>query len=393
MNKILKIFLKTLLKTLLFFVFCYIFMIIFPENISKSDVMQEMIQTPKIIKTELIAIKPKKLKLEWTKPDMDKIKRYGCVADGLLSEYNEPQIDIEIAKNSKCYYFHRALETWLSPPDFRKAKKTIKEIGKIDAQYGMFIAEAINTKSKYYYREKHRMFKFKDMCKRGSKNFWGEHTCKPSMDKPEYRAYLRQITRDAMDIGIKVFVFGQVKYQEKDWKKHPKVDNVIREMKEYASDIGMEILVGAQTGDITKKGYLEFFDFIEGGVGLHTDGTTEEGPCYSKFYKIQGDWCWPLMWHDKFKSKAKNVLIYLDWNGEIGDDMNTFARLDTNKRHEVLKYLHEKLTNQNIGFLLPLITPLPIDDASCHGPKKKFYSPSMQHGCPDFDTINEILSK
>lgn len=391
-KKIIITFLKVIFFLLLFLCFLYIGLILFSKNISPSDENTPFIKTPKLI--EMSLVKPSKtLELAWTAPDMERMKTEGCVADGLLSGYNKPIIDIPIAKNSNCYYFHRAVETWLTPPNFREVREKIKEIGKIDAQYSMFIAEAIHKKSDYYFRDEKRYFNFSNMCRSNSKNFWGEHTCKPSFKKKEYRSYLRQITRDAMDSGIRVFLFGQIKHQEEDYKNHPKIDNVIREMREYAYSINMEIFIGAQTGDITRKSYLRLFDFIDGGIGLHDDGSIENGPCYSKFYKKKGDWCWPLMWHNDYKSKAYNVITYLDWNGEIGDDMNTFTRFPTKKRHETLKYLYKTLTKQNVGFMLPLITPLPKDETACHGPRKSFYSPHNDFSCPDINIINDILKK
>ncbi len=379
---------KILSLLLIFLSFLYIGLITKSKEISKSDKRGVFIQTQTIKKPSVTS--SKLMILDWSSPDITRMKTQGCVADGLLFKNDAPS-NIKLAKESNCYFFHRAVETWLSPPDFRVVKKNINKIGKIDVQYSMFIAEAINTKSKYYFRDENRFFKFSKMCKKFSKNFWGEHTCKPSFKKKEYRSYIRQITRDAMDSGIKVFLFGQIRHQEDDYKNHPKIDNIIREMREYANSKNMHILIGAQTGDIKRERYLKIFDFIDGGIGLHEDGTIEEGPCYSKFYKENGDWCWPLMWHKDFKDKANNVITYLDWNGEIGDDMNTFVRLSTKDRHKTLNYLHKTLLNKGVGFLLPLITPLPKDESGCHGFSKKFYSPSNEYNCQDIDTINGLL--
>lgn len=324
-------------------------------------------------------------------PDIARMKREGCVADGILSGYNKPEIDIPIAKESNCYYFHRALETWLEPPDFSEAKEILDQIDRKDAVYGMFIAEAIDVKADYMYREEGRLFDFREMCRKQTSNFWGEHTCIPSLKKPEYQAYLKQITRDAMDIGIRSFLFGQLEHQDEKIR-FPKVDNVIDEMRDYAEEKGIEIVIGGQTGEITREKYLREFDFIEGGVGLWPDGHVEEGPCFTKYWKQEGDWCWPLMWHEEFSSKAEHVFVYLDWNGQIGDDMHVFASMPENLRHASLKRLDESLTQRDIGFLFPLITPLPRDgDGNCHGPRKKYYSPSMDHGCRDIDQINSLL--
>ncbi len=115
-------------------------------------------------------------------PDFARMKSAGCVADGLLSEYNEPEVDIPLVAQSNCYYFHRALETWLEPPDFARAISIIDEIDRDDVVYGMFIAEAIDTKADYEHRAQERAFDFKEMCRRNSKNYWGEHTCIPELE-------------------------------------------------------------------------------------------------------------------------------------------------------------------------------------------------------------------
>ncbi len=73
--------------------------------------------------------------------------------------------------------------------------------------------------------------------------------------------------------------------------------------------------------------------------------------------------------------------------------MSTFARMSTELRHHTLAQLHDKFTRERIGFLMPLISPLPKDNGGCHGPKKRFYSPHMKYGCPDLDAINALLAK
>lgn len=326
----------------------------------------------------------------WPIPNIQKMKTHGCVADGLLSGYNRTSKDIKVARKSKCYYFSRAIETWRDAPDFREAQKIMDKIDRNDVMYGMFIAEALNKKENYIYYDEDRRFDFGDMCKKGSKNFWGEHTCKPSFDKEEYRAYLKQITHEAMDMGIQVFLFGQIYHQEEDLDK-PWAPAIVEEMRKYAKSKNMQIVIGAQTNDIDDPNYLKLFDFIEGGVGLHVDGTVEDGPCFSRWHDGESGWCWALLWNDKFKDNAKNVFVHFDWSGVKGDDMSTFARMSTELRHQTLYKLYHKFNSQDIGFLMPIISPLPKDNGGCHGPRKSFYSPSMKYGCKDLDKINQIF--
>ena len=377
-----------------FYIFCFILVIIgvigfmLPRRIAKNEQIPTFAIPPRIQHVgDPIIQEPKKV---WPVPSIDRMKSHGCVADGLLSGYNRTSKDVKVAKESDCYFFSRAIETWLDAPDFHQAQEIMNDIGRDDVQYGMFIAEAINKKENYIYYKESRRFDFDQMCKKGSKNFWGEHTCKPSLGEKEYRAYITQITQEAMDMGIQVFLFGQIYHQEEDMD-NPYAPVMLQEMRSYAKSKNMHIIIGAQTNDIQDEEYLQFFDFIEGGIGLHADGTVEDNACFSRWHDGENGWCWALLWNEPFKSKAKNVFVHMDWSGVIGDDMSTFTRMDTEARHKTLAQLHKKFTSQNVGFLMPIIAPLAKDNGGCHGPRKSFYSPSMKYGCPDLDAINMII--
>lgn len=363
----------------------------------KTTTIQELVPTfavpPRIIfptEEKNNSIKPL---LNLPDPDIQRMKNQGCIADGFLNGYEKGSGDVNVVNGSNCYYLHRSLETWLEAPDFSKAQKIKDRVEKKDVLYGMFIAEAIHKKENYYFEKEDRPFDFSEMCRDGSKHYWGQNTCKPSFNKKEYRDYVEQITDKAIDMGIQVFMFGQVFYQEENIENPVYTQEIINHMKVYAQKRGVKIVIGAQTNNVENEKFLRLFDFIEGGVGLHSNGTVEDQPCFSRWWTNGQGWCWALLWDDKWKSKANNVFVHLDWSGIIGDDMSTFARMSEEKRHETLKNLHDKFNSQNIGFLMPLLTPLPKDNGGCHGPYKKFYSPNMEYGCKDLDTINEILEK
>lgn len=325
-------------------------------------------------------------------PSIKRMKRQGCVADGFLSDYGENADSMaRFIDRSHCYYLHRALETWLRPPDFKLARKIKSKVDTKDLVYGMFIAEAIDTNANYEYPPEQRDFDFDAMCRNGSKDKWGEHTCQPSFEKREYMLYVEYITKEAIDMGIQSFMFGQVFLQDANDPDRSLLTTVMNNMRGYAASKGMQIVIGAQTNDITDESYLRLFDYIEGGVGLHPDGTIENGPCFSRWWKKEGDWCWALLWHDQFASKANNVFIHLDWSGRKGDDMSTFARMSPEDRHRTLKRLHAYFSDQHVGFLLPILAPLPKDNGGCYGPKQRFYAPNDKYSCNDETALDAIL--
>lgn len=324
--------------------------------------------------------------------NMDLVKNKSCVADGFLSGYGgDINSSIALINRSECYYLHRALETWLDAPDFELAREIKAEVTKPNTVYGMFIAEAINTKEDYFNPLKNRDFDFDDMCRNGSKNYWGEHTCKPSLKTEEYREYVDYITRRAMDMGIQVFMFGQVFYQDNPDPDETKMPETIAAMRAYAKERNMEIIIGAQTNDIEDEEYLRLFDFIEGGVGLDSSGSVESGPCFSRWYQKPGDWCWALLWHERFKSKANDVLVHFDWSGKIGDDMSVFTRMEKEKRAETLADLQKYFQKKEVGFLMPMLATLHKDNGGCHGKKERFYSASRKYNCDDEEVVNELL--
>ena len=230
-------------------------------------------------------------------------------------------------------------------------------------------------------------FDFSEMCRDNSENVWGEHTCKPNVGEKEYREYLKHITHEAMDIGIQSFLFGQVYFQDSSDLDKSKMKKVLDEMRSYAKEKGIEIVIGAQTGNITDEKYLKMFDYIEGGVGIGEDGVIENGPCWSHLQS-----CWALLWHEKYASKANNVLLHLDWSGLLFDDMSVYARMNKTKRTETLKYLYNYFVSKDMGFLMPMMATLNKDNGGCYGSKRRSYSASNKYTCQDEGIINSLLS-
>jgi hypothetical protein len=352
-------------------------------KISTDIKVVRVVLPPKVV-VESIPEKPRFIPKPFS---MATLKTRGCVADGFLSEYGgNTGSMVKLINRSECQYLHRALETWLNPPDFEKAEEIMLQIEKPRVVFGMFIAEAIDKKEDYY-DDNGKKFDFSKMCRSGSQNFWGEYTCKPSFEKKEYREYLRYITRRAMDIGIQSFIFGQIYFQDETDLEKSELPEIVKEMRDYAKMLNIQIVIGAQTGYITDDEYLSNFDYIEGGVGMDNQGKIEDGPCLS--------WrsgCWALLWHERFKNVAKNVFIHLDWSGIPSDDMSRFVRMDKELRARTLNIFYQYFVARDIGFLMPMLAPIYKENGGCYGPKKRFYSPDNKYKCKDEEAISKIFN-
>lgn len=320
---------------------------------------------------------------------LEVMKQRGCIADGLLSGYGgDTRASVDLVNRSECLYLHRALESWLNPPDFELARRVKQLVTKPNVIYGMFISEALNTEAEYYSSLENRVLKFSNMCQPESVGFWGKNTCKASFASDDYRSYVRDVTRKAMDMGVRSFLFGQISFQDADRNRAP---GILEEMREYAHSRRMKIAIGAQTNTIASKKYLELFDYIEGGVGITSNGDVEEKPCASR-YESEG-WCWALLWHNRYLSHANAVLLHLDWSGIEGDDMSVFTRMSQDERAKTLRRLHEKFTagEKKTGFLFPFLATLYDKNGGCYGAKKSFYSPDNRYSCKDEDVMNALL--
>ena len=321
---------------------------------------------------------------------MSLIKNNGCVADGFLSGYGGKTTEmIKMINRSNCVYLHRALETWLRPPDFDKAVEIMRNVDKKQVVYGMFIAEAASMQKTYRDPIKDKKYHFSEMCREGTENQWGNGTCVPSIQNVEYRRYLQAVTHRAIDTGIQSFLFGQIKLQD----EHPnfeetEIKKVLDDMRRYAKEKNVEVIIGAQTDDIVDEKYLRLFDYIEGGVGIDSQGQVENQACSSKFSS-----CWALLWDKQYSSRANNVLLHLDWSGFTWDDMSIFAKMPQDRRISTLTDLYQKFTVQNMGFMMPFLAVLNHDNEGCYGPNKNFYTPSQKYKCKDEGAINKIMPK
>jgi len=323
---------------------------------------------------------------------MEKMKKKGCVADGLLSGYGtDTDSLIEMINRSECGYLHRAVETWAAPPDFDMIEKNIQKIRKSDVVIGMFLAEAINPQKKYTDSETGKKFDFSKMCKAGSTGMWGDNTCKADMNDKNYREYLIAVSKRAIDLGITSFLFGQVYMQEGADLANSKIPEILDGMREYAKNKNIQIVIGAQTNTISNEKYLKNFDYIEGGVGQTPSGKIDEGPCDKYYGEKRGGWCWALLWNKLFSERANNVILHLDWSGAEDDDMSVFSRMTQEDRIRTLYKFHKQFNVKGMGFLMPFLAVINPKNPICFGPTKEFYAPDNKYTCKDEDDINAII--
>ena len=186
-------------------------------------------------------------------------------------------------------------------------------------------------------------------------------------------------------------MFGQIYFQDSSNLSQSWAEDVVVEMRKYARSKGKEIVIGAQTNNITDEKYLKLFDYIEGGVGEDDLGNIENGPCFSRWWKEPGDRCWALLWNDSYAGKASNVFLHLDWSGLSYDDMSRFARMDKATRASTLANLYQYFTSKNMGFLMPYLAVISAENGGCFGPKADYYSPDNKYSCQDEDAITAIF--
>ncbi len=324
---------------------------------------------------------------------MATIRNQGCIADGFLSGYGgDPARTAALINRSQCLHLHRALETWLKPPDFKQADRARRLITKPGVTYGMFVAEAIPTKGTYQDPLTGRDLDFAKMCRAGSQGMWGEGTCKANFASPEYRAYVRSITRQGIDWGIQNILIGQIYFQDNPGLRNPIAPAVVKEIRDYAAEQGKTVVVGAQTGDIDNEQYLKLFDYIEGGMGIDARGQIESGPCFSYRAKQNKNWCWPLMWHPRFADRAHNVLLHLDWSGIPDDDMSIYARMDRATRAKTILELKRRFTDEKFGFLVPYLAIVYRNNGGCYGPNPEFYTPDNSFSCRDENLMDQAFA-
>lgn len=346
------------------------------------------------------------------------MKEKGCVWSGLITtaepfdSWIQSKFDeyIDLLDRSACSYLHRSIETWTDPPNSTKIAENIERIRQATGKeyiHEMMIAEAIpaHNSGTWWFNKEYANFNFPAMCSDCQPVDYGRpNNCIPSLNKPEYRRYVKYITEKAIDNGVQSFMFGQVYLQDERWKTAPVIQEVIAEMRAYALSKDKQIVIGAQTNDIDVGDYLRNFDYITSVTAQDENGNIETdrdchsccppGPIYQCLDPIYQ--CLALLWGDRFRLPAQNndvaILISLDFGSDVNDEMHKFARMSRESRANFLNSVYSFLKGKDIGFLMPMLVGIsPPTGKECYGSSPYIYSSSNQYTCKDEDVINSIL--
>lgn len=310
---------------------------------------------------------------------------------------------IAMLANSECKSLPRAVETWMVPPDFIRIQNQIEQVKTYSGKnysYGMFIAEAIDVSKVYINRQTGSSFNFSKMCVGGSQGFWGTNSCVPDFSNLEYRAYVRQIVADALDLGIQDILFGQVEMMDPG---HIHAAQIVAEVREIAAAKSIPIIVGGQTGSYREPTYEKLFDYVIGPTRIAPSGEYLTGE-RCKATQTYSNLCDDLKWDpSSFSStEANNVIMEFDWYSN-DDDIHRFVRLTPEARARALiearqKFIRPKRPGSaGFGMIMPFRIPLNGGlsrngiASGCHGLNQYVYSPSSLYGCNDEDVINALL--
>ncbi|MCB9061205.1 MAG: hypothetical protein H6622_06760 [Halobacteriovoraceae bacterium] len=336
------------------------------------------------------------------------LKEKSCMFSSVLNNnIEEKETYINAILKSNCISLPRIVDTWMNVPDFTEIKKDIEylRLNAMDERhftFGIFIAEAININSNYVNKKNNQTFKFKEMCKENTLGKWGKNSCIPDISKNEYRQYLLQLFSEAIDSGVRDFLFGQIDLQDStQYLKY-----FLEELYSIAQSKSAEIIIGGQTGWVSDPRYIGSFDYIVAPSRISKDGkfNSDKEDCFEAHKDIIANetqneanqrarfFCQNLGWMPPFSKNAKNVIVEFDW-WSIDDDIHRFARLSPQQRSIVLTTARNFFIDElNLGFIMPYRLPLNggIDDG-CFGFNQYVYSSLNNYNCKDEDTILELM--
>lgn len=357
---------------------------------------------------------------------IEELKTNGCMWAGLVDAHpdihlpSELPIQINTLKRSNCKHLFRAIDTWDHAPNFVSIRNTIRSIREQtgrDFIYNMSIGEHINPSvmGTYTYLENgvEKTFNFQDMC---STVLPGNTSgCIPSFRQPEYLRYVKYIMRQAIDIGVHEFIFGNINKQEDinttmDSSTVFVAPEILQEIRAYAASKNVSILIGMQGVITFPSSYVSLFDFVVAPLYQYTDGSFGDEACSARNRDFADNdennpnliYCSGIAWWNNamYLAKANNVIVELDWFSATYDDVHIFTRMNDATKTKLLTDAYGYFKNHQsgkLGFLMPFMMPIGGQSLGdeCYGPHPYSYAASQEYthsrACKDEDIISSIL--
>jgi hypothetical protein len=246
-------------------------------------------------------------------------------------------------------------------------------------------------------------------------------SCVPSYFSPTYQQYLQSITQQAIDLGVRDFVFGEMDLpdskvlqldsngalansflsSDNTWEIAPIFPQLFARLRAYAVSKGVAITIGCQRGDISgydwsTKSQLKLCDYkyspLLTGVVNSPQWTTAQWMSPAS----AADWS-SADWNNAAITSQTSVLADFEWWGAT-DDVTLYAQRPKIERAAFAFHASQMLRAAGQGLLLPFIEPLSATSGvQCAGVPKyadssgPTYSPSATY-CGDEDVLNDALA-
>ena len=321
------------------------------------------------------------------------MKAHGCTWQQLVGDFSG-QIDhgdaVSMLGRSNCVYLNRSLETWAHPLDANRLAQSQSDIQNIKTAtgknyiFGMFVAESVQSSGLIFDPDENRYLDFSKMC---SPYLSGPASgqCYPNVDLPDYRSYVRYMTRHAMDLGVQDFIFGSVDQQDTlNFQSGSTFMQIFDEIRAYAKATGKEVTIGAQfnhgPNNSTLGINMNYWDYEFAAVWPSADGGLDNEPG-NTWYE----------WNKPEVTSQTDVLVNLDWWGP-NDMISTYAGWDKVKRGNFAMIAYNTLRGRGQGYLMSYISPVNNQTSTCMGSGAMWYTASNNSPCQDEDYLNSLLT-
>lgn len=372
-------------------------------------------------------------------------KARGCTADSLLwsgpgeiaawGRFGLPGLsDFEatIARSS-CALLNRSIETWFVPPDFAVVQSRMNTMATLSGGksfiYSLNIAEALlpGVVATWHDAVTNTDLSIADMCQAGTApnghfNHYGlDGSCVPSYFSLTYQRYLESITQQAIDLGVRDFVFGEMDLPDSKviqldstgalangwlstddtWETTPIYPQLLARLRAYAASKGVAITIGCQKGDVdgfdwASYSHLKLCDYkysplLTGVVDApHWTPAQWADPAAASDWS-RGDWNNPAI------TSQTSVLADFEWWGAT-DDMTLYSQRPKVERAAFAFHAAQMLRAAGQGLLLPFAEPVSGTSGSLCAAIPQYtdgtsqtYSPSAAY-CGDEDVLNDALA-